>query len=254
VVAPSLGSRPIGYIKTSFPTKNGCPRQGTICEHARAKLTVEFGTNPQYSLDGLADFSHVWLLFLFSDNGASHSPRAKVLPPRLRGKAKGVFATRAPHRPNPIGLTLARLDSVDGATLELSALDLVDGTPVLDVKPFISAYDTPACGDVRCPTWCLPREETLLGVRVSDAARLDLADIKASAERPRLARSWSEALTGLCEVLVQDPRSTYRRDKCGDERYPIYFDRLKAWCAFGTEGEQETVEVLSLSVERPPRK
>lgn len=93
-----IGSRPIGTIMTSFPEKNGTPRQGSVAPASKAVLKVQFGNNPHHSLEGLEDFSHVWLLFLFHDNGILTAPRAKVKPPRLLGATKGVFATRAPHR------------------------------------------------------------------------------------------------------------------------------------------------------------
>jgi len=93
-----IGSRPIGRIVTSFPEKSGTPRQGSVAPASRAILTVTFGNNPHHCLEGLNDFSHVWLLFLFHDNGPPSAPRAKVKPPRLGGATKGVFATRAPHR------------------------------------------------------------------------------------------------------------------------------------------------------------
>jgi len=196
----------------------------------------------------------VWLLFHFDDNGALHSPRSKVQPPRLRGESKGVFSTRAPHRPNPLGLTLARLDGVEGATLHLSALDLVDGTPILDVKPYIPAYDAPPPDQVRCPAWSLPNAAALLDVRVSEEAQRDLGGIEQAGVPPRLSRDWSEALQGLSEVLAQDPRSTYRKQKCADEEYPIYFDRLKAWCIFDSEEAGGAgVEIIALSVEDPPK-
>ena len=93
-----IGSRPIGKIMSSFPEKNGTPRQGSVAPASKAVLRVRFGNNPHHAVEGLADFSHVWLLFLFHDNGPLTAPRAKVQPPRLLGATKGVFATRAPHR------------------------------------------------------------------------------------------------------------------------------------------------------------
>ena len=91
---------------------------------------------PERRADGLAGFSHVWVIFLFHKN-KNAAVKPKVAPPKLDGARVGVFSTRAPYRPNPIGLSLARLDRVDGDTLYFSGLDLIDGTPVLDVKPHI---------------------------------------------------------------------------------------------------------------------
>jgi len=145
-VMPALGSFPVGHIKTCFPRKNGCPRQGSVCPSSLAHLDFCFGNNPHHALDGLEDFSHVWLVFLFNLNGTNYTPKAHIAPPRLKGKVKGVFATRSPHRPNPIGLTLCRLERVEGHRIIMSGVDLVDGTPILDVKPYIPSYDAPFGG------------------------------------------------------------------------------------------------------------
>ncbi|CAK8683399.1 unnamed protein product [Clavelina lepadiformis] len=96
----------------------------------------------EHSIEGLAEFSHLWIIFVFHLNGHK-STKAKVKPPRLNGQKTGVFSTRTPHRPNAIGLTLAKIDSVEGDTIRLSGLDIVDGTPILDIKPYISVYDKP---------------------------------------------------------------------------------------------------------------
>ncbi|XP_050696410.1 tRNA (adenine(37)-N6)-methyltransferase-like [Eriocheir sinensis] len=142
------GWRPIGHIKSWFRTKNGTPRQGSVSSLTRGvlRLAPHTFTNPHHALQGLEDFSHVWILFVFDKNeergGRSHC-RSKVAPPRLGGQRVGVFGTRSPHRPNPLGLTLARLDKVEGDCLHLSGLDILDGTPVLDIKPYILQYDAP---------------------------------------------------------------------------------------------------------------
>ena len=138
---------PIGYLESVFLTKNGTPRQGFACAAARARLTVSLGANSEHYLDGLKDYSHVWLLFLFHDNGGGIGLRAKIQPPMRDGDKTGLFATRSPHRPNPIGLSLCRLDAIDGATLMLSAVDLIHGTPVLDIKPYLPRWDSVVPGN-----------------------------------------------------------------------------------------------------------
>ncbi|XP_014669685.1 PREDICTED: nef-associated protein 1-like [Priapulus caudatus] len=144
VVALLNKMEPIGHIKSWFKTKNGTPRQPTICSLSRGVLNIDKSVfnNPEHSLAGIEEFSHIWIIFVFDRNDGRHL-RAKVKPPRLNGKRVGVFATRSPHRPNPIGLTLAKLDRVEGATLHLSGLDILDGTTVLDVKPYVPEYDRP---------------------------------------------------------------------------------------------------------------
>eukprot|EP00066_Takifugu_rubripes_P021952 XP_011611218.1 PREDICTED: nef-associated protein 1 isoform X1 [Takifugu rubripes] len=135
---------PIGYISSCFSVKNATPRQPTICGPSRAELRIQQSVfnNPEHSLFGLEHYSHIWIVFVFHKNGHL-SYKAKVKPPRLDGKKVGVYSTRSPHRPNALGLTLAKLDKVVGDTLYLSDIDMIDGTPVLDVKPYIPEYDSP---------------------------------------------------------------------------------------------------------------
>ncbi|XP_004865021.2 tRNA (adenine(37)-N6)-methyltransferase isoform X2 [Heterocephalus glaber] len=140
----NLLTEPIGYLESCFTAKNGTPRQPSICSHSRACLRIRKNifNNPAHSLMGLEQFSHVWILFVFHKNGHL-SYKAKVQPPRLNGAKTGVFSTRSPHRPNAIGLTLAKLEKVEGGAIYLSGIDMIHGTPVLDIKPYIADYDSP---------------------------------------------------------------------------------------------------------------
>ncbi|XP_056334538.1 tRNA (adenine(37)-N6)-methyltransferase-like [Danio aesculapii] len=135
---------PIGYISSCFAVKNGTPRQPTVCSSSRARLKIEPSVfnNPEHSLVGLEQYSHIWIIFLFHKNGQM-SCKAKVKPPRLNGQKVGVYSTRSPHRPNALGLTLAKLERITGDTLHLSGVDIIAGTPVLDIKPYIPDYDSP---------------------------------------------------------------------------------------------------------------
>ncbi|XP_053713799.1 tRNA (adenine(37)-N6)-methyltransferase isoform X1 [Synchiropus splendidus] len=135
---------PIGFIRSCFAVKNATPRQPTICGPSRAELRIEqrVFNNPDHALVGLDQYSHVWIIFLFHKNGHL-SYKAKVKPPRLNGQRVGVYSTRSPHRPNALGLTLAKLDKIIGDTIHLSGIDMIAGTPVLDIKPYIPEYDSP---------------------------------------------------------------------------------------------------------------
>ncbi|XP_043193277.1 tRNA (adenine(37)-N6)-methyltransferase-like [Amphibalanus amphitrite] len=143
-----LDLQPIGTVRSCFLCKNGTPRQPTIASSARGQLKIRKGiyNNPEHALEGLREFSYVWLIFLFHKNKSGRFSKAKVSPPRLNGGKLGVFATRSPYRLNPIGLSLVKLESVEGDTLHFSGHDLVDGTPVLDIKPYIREYDCPPDG------------------------------------------------------------------------------------------------------------
>ncbi|KAI3353100.1 hypothetical protein L3Q82_019669, partial [Scortum barcoo] len=140
----SIQTVPIGHISSCFSVKNGTPRQPTVCGPSRAELRIQQSVfnNPEHALVGLEHYSHVWIIFLFHKNGQL-SYKAKVKPPRLNGQSIGVYSTRSPHRPNALGLTLAKLDKIVGDTIHLSDIDMIDGTPVLDVKPYIPEYDSP---------------------------------------------------------------------------------------------------------------
>ncbi|OWF43109.1 tRNA (adenine(37)-N6)-methyltransferase-like [Mizuhopecten yessoensis] len=137
--------RPIGVVSSLFTYKNGTPRQPSVCDTARGSITISkdvFNT-PEHSLDGIQQYSHIWIIFEFHKNNNQYT-KAKVRPPRLDGRRVGLFSTRSPYRPNPIGLTLAKLESVEGAKLHISGIDILDGSPVLDIKPYIPSYDCPA--------------------------------------------------------------------------------------------------------------
>ncbi|XP_026748536.1 tRNA (adenine(37)-N6)-methyltransferase [Galleria mellonella] len=151
--------RPIGVIETSFQNKRGVPRQPSVLAKARGTVIINQNVfnNPEHALSGLEEFSHIWIIFHFHATESSNVP-AKVAPPRLGGERRGVFSTRSPHRPCPIGLSLVKIQSVEGNKIHFLGVDMVNGTPVLDIKPYIPQYDYPSSyGDsmsslVRPPT------------------------------------------------------------------------------------------------------
>nr|CAD1825573.1 unnamed protein product [Ananas comosus var. bracteatus] len=151
---------PIGVVQSCFSTRNGTPRQPLLVPLARACLVLDPTRVPAEGLEGLADYSHCWILYVFHLNTdldklwkePSRSKfKAKVRVPRLEGGKMGVLATRSPHRPCPIGLTVAKVEAVDGHSILLSGVDLVDGTPVLDIKPYLPYSDSVEGATV--PNW-----------------------------------------------------------------------------------------------------
>lgn len=129
--------RPIGFVRSPFVEKVEAPRQA-VAEGAEGVAgRVEVLPEHEHALCDLEGFDRVWLLFWFHEANGS---RSKVLPPRSDRK-RGVFATRSPHRPNPIGMSAVRLERVDGLVLHVRDLDLIDGTPVIDIKPYIPYAD-----------------------------------------------------------------------------------------------------------------
>lgn len=135
---------PIGYIRSCFMEKFAIPRQPLLAPAARGTLELLPPFDQAEALEGLEQVSHIWLLFLFHQ-ALEDKPRLKVRPPRLGGnRSLGVFATRATHRPNGIGQSVVRLEGFEAGRLWLSGIDLLDGTPVLDIKPYVPYADAVA--------------------------------------------------------------------------------------------------------------
>lgn len=188
----------VARIRTDFPTKFGVPRQSGITDTLLSEVIFE----PEYrnadALRGIEGYSHLWLLWGFSEvEKENWSPT--VRPPRLGGNTRmGVFATRSPFRPNKIGLSSVRLirteDSPEGICLIVSGADMVDGTPIYDIKPYIPYTD------------CHP--DALGGF--SDGVRDHRLDVSIP---PEIIRDFpEEKKAGLTEVLSQDPRPAYIDD------------------------------------------
>ncbi|XP_015919693.1 tRNA (adenine(37)-N6)-methyltransferase isoform X2 [Parasteatoda tepidariorum] len=283
---------PIGYISSCFKFKNGIPRQPTLCPSARGTLKIEKSvfTNPEHSLIGLEEFSHVWILFIFHEN-ENVGVKAKVHPPRLNGTSVGVFSTRSPHRPSPVGLSLTKLDKIEGDTLYLSGIDLLDGTPVIDIKPYIPMYDNPflinkstfeECGsdeiqdidllnqdtdetDLKLDQLKITSEEGAknsqgckipeflreppkkLEVVFTNRALIDLENLKMSNKEETSCGECSnhaEIKKSIVEVLQNDPRSIYRKEKCSDKLYYFYINHIHVTSWF----DDQTAEVLRIKL------
>ncbi len=137
-----MNIKPIGIIHSCFKEKFGIPRQSGLIQSATATLELTAPYNVADALRGIEEFSHLWIVFAFHES-VCEKFQPTVRPPRLGGNVRvGVFATRAPFRPNPIGLSVVELKNVSGTTLELAGGDFLDGTPVLDIKPYIPYADS----------------------------------------------------------------------------------------------------------------
>jgi tRNA (adenine37-N6)-methyltransferase len=131
----SLTLEPIGYLRTTANKRYEAPRQpGALDTDLPGRIVLEPGHNFEQALDDLEGFEKIWLIYWFDRND---NWKPKVLPPRGPAVKRGVFATRSPHRPNPIGLSLVDLIEIKGRTLYVSNVDLLDKTPILDIKPYL---------------------------------------------------------------------------------------------------------------------
>ena len=132
---------PLGKVQSCYPDKFGTPRQSGLVPNARAFLGIQDQFQPEISLQGLEQFSHLWVLFQFHKNNLARF-HAKVHPPRLQGESIGLFATRSPHRPNALGLSVVQIEKVVLTGLQkgvwVRGVDFIDGTPFFDIKPYIA--------------------------------------------------------------------------------------------------------------------
>jgi tRNA (adenine37-N6)-methyltransferase len=188
----------IARIRSDFPTKFGIPRQSGVVEALRADVIFEPGFRSPEAVRGLDGFSHLWLIWLFSGSaGAGWSPT--VRPPRLGGNTRmGVFATRSPFRPNPIGLSCVGLAGVElteewGPVLRVTGADLMDGTPILDIKPYVPYADA--------------RPDAAEGFTAGNWQTLEV-DFPA----PLLAAVPPDRREALVGLLANDPRPAYQHD------------------------------------------
>lgn len=193
---------PIAHICTDFPEKFGVPRQSGLAKNLKGKIVFrEKYRNPE-ALRGLEGFSHLWLIWEFSENRSSKGEwHPTVRPPRLGGNTHiGVFATRSPFRPNPLALSCVKLasvvtDSSEGPLIYVTGADLVDGTPIYDIKPYIKYADSHP--DAICSYVDNLQERTLDVIFPEDLKSLI---------------GESSIVSSLIEVLKLDPRPSYHND------------------------------------------
>jgi tRNA-Thr(GGU) m(6)t(6)A37 methyltransferase TsaA len=136
----ALSFTPIGVVRTPFRDRVSTPRQPYAARQARGTIELFPGHDFEHALTDLDGWDRLWVIFCFHLN-APGVWRPKVLPPRSAGKRRGVFSTRSPHRPNPLGLSVVRLEEVRGLVLHVRDVDMIDGSPVLDLKPYVPYAD-----------------------------------------------------------------------------------------------------------------
>lgn len=218
------GMKVIAHIHTDFPTKFGIPRQSGIIPSLQATIVFEPDYRNPEAVRGLEEFSHIWILWEFS-KAVRDTWSPTVRPPRLGGNMrKGVFSTRSPFRPNPIGLSSVRLEKMEidpklGPVLHVSGADLMDGTPIYDIKPYIAYTDS--------------HPDAVSGFASTPAEYLLEVDF-AEDLLQKVPESQRES---LIEVLGHDPRPQYQNDP--ERIYGMAFSGMEV--KFKVEGIQLTV-------------
>ena len=220
--------RPVAYIHNDYREKFGIPRQAGINGLAVSRITFTEEYSDPSALEGLELFSHIWLIFGFSENDDNEKLRVK--PPRLGGNERiGVFATRSPFRPNGLGLSSVKIKSIlieDGApVIEVYGADLMDGTPIYDIKPYLPLFDIreDAVNNL---------EEKMNDLTLDVNVPEELLDILPEEKRAPLK-----------ELLTNDPRPQYKRNK--DERYAFRYGGFDV--RFSVKGRELTVEEIVMA-------
>lgn len=214
----------IAHIENDFPTKFGIPRQSGLVNSLRSRIVFAPEYRNSDAFRGLEDFSHVWLIWEFSQ-AVRQKWSPTVRPPRLGGNTRmGVFATRSPFRPNPVGLSAVQLEEVvlhgaDAPYLVVSGADLMNGTPIYDIKPYLPHIDSHP--DAR-GGFAVPAAEHRLKVVFPELW---------------LEKVPEQLRDGLTEVLAQDPRPSYQHDP--ERIYGFGFARLEV--KFTVDGDVLTV-------------
>lgn len=204
----------IGVIRSPYKEKFAVPRQPGLVKSASGELHLLAPYNQADAVRGLEAFSHLWVIFVFHQT-MEGGWRPTVRPPRLGGNARmGVFATRSTFRPNPVGMSLVELKGIvcqkESVILQLGSLDLVEGTPVIDIKPY------------------LPFAEALPDATASYAQQAPQADMRvtftADVEQQLLAleKRYPQLKTFIGEVLAQDPRPAYRKGEETGKTYAVW--------------------------------
>ncbi|GEB70118.1 MULTISPECIES: tRNA (N6-threonylcarbamoyladenosine(37)-N6)-methyltransferase TrmO [Pseudoalteromonas] len=200
----------IGHIQSPYKQKFAIPRQPRLVPEAKAKLVFTADFNREEFVRGIDEFTHIWLLFRFHET-ADKGYSAMVRPPRLGGnERKGVFATRATFRPNAIGMSAVKLEGIEykngQLSLLLAGIDLLDGTPIIDIKPYLPYSD--AMHDASAG-FADTRPETQMSVEFTPEVT---SFIEQQTQYPDLHNF-------ISNVLKQDPRPAYKKQKDGEQSY-----------------------------------
>jgi tRNA (adenine37-N6)-methyltransferase len=232
---PSLTLQPIGFLRTRQQVKFQAGHQATAATEERNALELLPDCGYEQALQDLAGMDRVWLLWWFHRNDTW---RPLVLPPRGASRRRGVFATRSPHRPNPLGLTSVALLGITGRRLSLGPCDLVDGTPIFDLKPYVAAYD--AFPNARAG-WidaveAEEREPARFTVRLADLA----------AEQANwLRETWHVDFTARLTELLSRAPTPHRTRRIRRREGAMLEIGCGAWCAvFTVEGDVVSVTAL----------
>lgn len=194
----------IGVVRTPFKDRFGVPRQPGLAAQAKGVIKINPDPDLKTALRSLEEFTHLWIVFVFHDHGGK-GWKPSIRPPRLGGNRKvGVLASRSPHRPNPIGLSAVVIEKIDfdaagGPEIHVGGVDLIDGTPVLDIKPYISYADSIPDASAGWASEPIPRFPVIFS---------EQAEVELSQRDPEGSKNLRALIV---DVLELDPRPAFQK-------------------------------------------
>lgn len=229
-IASSYRLEPVGIMHSCFQEKFAIPRQPQLAPSARGIVQLLPPYDAAHATQGLEQVSHVWLLFLFHKT-LQDKPHLRVRPPRLGGnQTLGVFASRATHRPNGLGQSVVRLDRVEPGRLHVSGIDLLDGTPIVDIKPYVPYADIRS----QAHNHIADAAPTTLPVTWSATAQQQAQLHQQRLQQPLIAL--------IEECLAQDPRPAYQQPNA-ERRYGSRFWDVNVRWHYPTPDSIQVLEV-----------
>lgn len=235
--SPTYTFNAVAIVRSVFKEKFAIPRQSGLAPSAQARIELLPPYNHSDFVDGLEHCSHIWLQFVFHEHWQT-AARAKVRPPRLGGNQKlGVFATRSPVRPNAIGLSVVALNAIEvspaGVSLRVSGVDMVDGTPVLDIKPYVPYADGIADAKNDIAPAAPPTLPVIFSSKACDQLKLATGDLAPLLE----------------EILSQDPRPQYQAID-SKRLYGVYIDHYNVTWRYLCDAVDQSVSIEVVDIKQ----
>lgn len=203
----------IGIVHSCFKEKFAIPRQPALAPAAKGEIELFPPYDDPVAIEGLAEVSHLWLSFIFHQAlPKENEVRLRVRPPRLGGNKKiGVFATRATHRPNPLGLSVVKLDGIKNGRLQISGIDLLDGTPIVDIKPYVPYADS------------LPSAVNAIASDAPELSKIEFEHWALHSATNHQQRLQQPVIALIEQMLAQDPKPAYQKPD------PVRIYGVKVW-------------------------
>lgn len=236
----------MGHIESCFPEKFSVPRQGNLLELTRAKIVLNKNVDVS-SFDGIEQFDYIWVVYIFHLN--TGFVKSKISPPKYEGKKLGVFATRSPHRFNPIGLTLVKFEKIEKNEIHISSVDMISGTPVLDVKPYhhLESLDL---NKIKYPDWIKQQasEEKRASVTFTETFENNLKNILQN-HKLTFYDNYNDLVGLIKGVLEIDPHSKYTQKKKDNVLYAFYVDKLNVIYEYNAVEKEVIIQNVEFSEE-----